>query len=101
MTEWLAFVQYALYFAVLLFSLSSVYFSFRSRKAASNRMRGIYAARMNICMGIMLVLISVTQLLLFNTSYVRMGVGVVFLLLGLFNLFAGLRNHGIFSRLSE
>lgn len=98
MLEWL---QYFIFAAVLFCSLSSVYYSVRSRKAESMRQRGIFAARTNIFMGLMLTLIAFTQLFLFISSYIRMGVGVVFLLLGLFNLFAGIRNHNLYSKVSE
>lgn len=96
MLEWL---QYFIFAAVLFCSLTSVYYSVRSRRSESSRLRGIFAARTNIFMGLMLTLIAFTQLFLFISSYVRMGVGVVFLLLGLFNLFAGLRNHSMYSRM--
>lgn len=79
----------------------SVLFSVRYRRQTSRKTRGIYAAKMNMCMGIMLVSISMIQLLLFSASTVRSIVGAVILLLGLFNLFAGIRNYGMFSRLRD
>ena len=91
-------LQVVLIAAVVVSSALSVYFSFRSRRADTVKQSGIYAARMNICMGIMLISIALIQILLFDTSTVRVIVGSVFLLLGLFNLFAGLRNHSIYSR---
>jgi hypothetical protein len=56
---------------------------------------------MNISMGLMLISISVIQLFLFTGSSVRVVVGAVMLLLGLFNLFAGIRNYGIYNRIKE
>jgi hypothetical protein len=91
-------LQSILYAAVVATSVLSVYFSFRSRRADTVKKSAIYAARMNICMGIMLICIALIQILLFDSSTVRVIVGTVFLLLGLFNLFAGLRNHMFYSR---
>jgi hypothetical protein len=52
-------------------------------------------------MGLMLILIAPVQMLIFTGSSVRVVVGAVFCLLGLFNLFAGLRNHSHFTRLMK
>lgn len=83
---------------VVLSSISSVVFSIRSRRSTDKRQYGINAARMNISMGLMLIFIAFIQMFMFSGSTVRVIVGAVFLLLGLFNLFAGLRNHGVYSR---
>ncbi|WP_195571894.1 YtpI family protein [Paenibacillus sp. 1001270B_150601_E10] len=82
-------------------SLSSVFFSFRSRRSQDALLRGLYAARMNISMGLMLIFIAIIQMTMFTGSTVRVIVGAVLLCLGAFNLFAGLRNHGAFQRLLE
>jgi hypothetical protein len=76
----------------------SVYYSFRSRKQTDPKLRGLMASRMNIAMGIMLVIIAVTQLFFFTDSNVRRVFGTICFLLGLFNLFAGLRNQSHFNR---
>jgi len=95
------FLQAALGVAILLFAALSVAFSILHRRARSHARKGLLQARMNICMGLMLVGIAAIQILLFDTSTVRVIVGTVFLLLGLFNLFAGLRNHAYFARLGD
>jgi hypothetical protein len=76
----------------------SVYYSIRSRKQTDPKLRGLYTSRMNISMGIMLVIIAITQLFFFTDSNIRRVFGTICFLLGLFNLFAGLRNHSVFSR---
>lgn len=86
--------------AAIISSAMSVFFSIRSRRAVDQRMRAIYAARMNICMGIMLIFIALVQMFLFEGSTVRVIIGAVFMLLGAFNLFAGIRNHGHFTRMN-
>lgn len=78
---------------------ATVYYSLKHRRSADPKTRGLLAARMNIVMGIMLILLALIQMLLFTGSTVRVIVGAVFLLLGLFNLFAGLRNHSIYRSL--
>jgi hypothetical protein len=92
-------VLYVIYAGIVLASLSSVWFSFKSRRAADPKVRGLNAARMNLAMGALLLLAAITQLVLFEPDTVRIAVGSVFLLMGAFNVFAGLRNHGYFSRL--
>lgn len=94
-------LQWIFGIVIILSSLSSVVFSFRSRRSRDVRLRGLYAARMNISMGIMLIFIALFQMVIFSGSSIRVVVGSVFLLLGLFNLFAGARNHGHFRRMQS
>ncbi|MFB9752567.1 YtpI family protein [Paenibacillus hodogayensis] len=86
-------------FACSLFG--SVFYSVRYRRQQARKARGIDAAKMNMSMGAMLVSISLIQLFLFEGSSVRVIVGLVMLLLGLFNLFAGIRNYGLYNRIKE
>lgn len=86
-------------FACSLFG--SVLFSVRYRRQVSRKARGMDSAKMNICMGAMLISIAIIQLFLFTGSTVRVIVGAVMLLLGLFNLFAGIRNYGLYDRIKE
>lgn len=79
----------------------SVLFSVRYRRQISRKARGLDAAKMNMSMGTMLISISIIQLFLFSGSTVRVIVGLVMLLLGLFNLFAGIRNYGLYDRIKE
>lgn len=92
-------LQYFLYAAVVITSLMSFYYSSRRRRANSVKKGGIFAARMNISMGLMLIFIALIQIVMFDNSTVRVIVGSLFLLIGVFNLFAGLRNHSVYSRL--
>jgi hypothetical protein len=90
---------YVFYAAIALSCVLSVVFSFRSRRATDPKARGLNAARMNLSMGALLILAALVQIVLFEPDTVRIIIGTLFLLLGLFNLFAGLRNHGRFSRM--
>lgn len=95
------FWPYVPYIVVVLSAAMSVGYSIRYRRALTQRMRGVYNARMNICMGVMLISIAGVQIILFEPSTVRIIVGTLFLLLGLFNLFAGLRNHAVYMRMKD
>ncbi|BBH21490.1 hypothetical protein Back11_28350 [Paenibacillus baekrokdamisoli] len=82
-------------------SLLSVVFSFKSRRSTDVRARGIYGARMNICMGAMLMLISLFMMLAFSGSTVKVIIGTLLFVLGLFNLFAGFRNHSAYTAMKQ
>ncbi len=92
-------IQITLFSLICILLGLSVYFSFRARREKEAAKRGLYSARMNICMGLMLVLIAITQIFFFSESSFRRIFGTVLVLLGLFNLFAGIRNHGHFDRM--
>jgi Zn-dependent protease len=95
---WIQGILFAFIVIMLVFSL---YNSVRSRREKDPQKRGFYAARMNICMGIMLIAIAVTQLFFFTDSLMRRSFGVICFLLGVFNLFAGIRNYGYFQRMNR
>lgn len=91
-------IQIVLAVLIALACTASVLYSVRYRRTPDGRLRGLYNARMNISMGLMLILMAIIQMFLFSGSTVRVIVGALFLLLGIFNLFAGLRNHAHFSK---
>lgn len=92
----MAMLQWLLSGGIIVTLLLTVFYSYKSRRNTDGRLRGLYAARTNICMGFMLVFMALIQMVLFAGSSLRVVIGAVFLLLGLFNLFAGLKNHGLF-----
>lgn len=87
-----------LYIVIIATAILSVYYSYKSRRTTENIQRGLYAANMNLNMGILLIALALTQILLADADWVHATVGTVFLLIGLFNLFAGIRNRSIFKR---
>lgn len=91
-------VQSILYFIAVLFLIGSIYFSFKRRRGTSQMEQGLAASKMNICMGLMLVTLGIMQLFITIQTWVNFTVGIVFALLGLFNLFAGIRNHSIYRK---
>ncbi|RCX17299.1 YtpI-like protein [Fontibacillus phaseoli] len=89
---------YVLYAALIVSSLCAIFFSVKSRRSLDARVRGISQAKMNISMGFMLIVLAIIQMFMFSGSTVRVVVGALFMVLGAFNIFAGIRNLGIFSR---
>lgn len=84
---------------MILCAILSVVYSFRFRRATDLAKRGLHQAHMNISMGIMLIDIALIQVLLFEANWLRAIIGAIFLLMGLFNLFAGIRNRRIYSNI--
>lgn len=76
----------------------SIFYSFRFRRETDPKLRGLFSSKMNMAMGLMLIIIAITQLFFFEDSVIRRIFGTVCLLLGLFNFYVGLRNYGHFSR---
>ncbi|UVI31886.1 YtpI family protein [Paenibacillus spongiae] len=75
---------------------ASVFFSYKTRRSRDGRQRGLNASMMNISMGIMLLLFALLFMLVYSGSTVKVIIGTLFIVIGLFNLFAGLRNHSIY-----
>lgn len=93
-------LQLLLIFIAFAAAGSSIYFSFRSRKAAPEA-KGLLLANMNISMGIMLICLGSIQLFFFFDTWLRIAVGTVFMLLGLINLIAGWKNRKHFKSLEK
>jgi glucose uptake protein GlcU len=88
----LSFFSFFLTAVILLSLLSTVFYSYRSRTQADAFKRGILSSKMNISMGFMLVAMAMLQIFLFEANNMRTVLGIIFLLLGLFNFFSGARN---------
>lgn len=91
-------IQLTLFILICLLLGLTLFYSIRSRREPDAAKRGLYTARMNIFMGLMLVLIAVTQIFFFSESSFRRIFGTVLVLIGVFNVFVGIRNHGHFDR---
>ncbi|WP_019004290.1 YtpI family protein [Cohnella laeviribosi] len=92
-------LQWTFSLLVVVLSVLAVYNSYRSRRNADPVLRGLYGARTNVFIGLTLIVLALIQMLLFTGSTLRVIVGSVFMLMGLFNLFAGIRNHSYFTKL--
>jgi hypothetical protein len=95
MNDPVVWLQWILIAGIVVTSVISVFYSFKSRRSSDPRMRALNAARMNISMGVMLLFISLIQMFMYSGSTLRVIIGSIFMLLGLFNIFAGLRNRSI------
>ncbi|CAM4440065.1 MAG: YtpI family protein [Paenibacillus macerans] len=91
-------IQYILYAVLIIACVCSVFFSFKSRRSLDPKVRGLSAAKTNISMGVTLIILALIQMFMFSGSSLRVVIGALFMVLGAFNIFAGIRNHGIFSR---
>ncbi|MBH5317244.1 YtpI family protein [Paenibacillus sp. GSMTC-2017] len=85
-------LQWVLFPCIVITLALSSFFSFKSRRSNEARTRGMNTARMNISMGFLLLFIAAVQLFLSEESTLRIVIGAIFMVIGLFNLFAGLRN---------
>ncbi|MBD2872909.1 YtpI family protein [Paenibacillus arenilitoris] len=82
--------------AILVSLAFSAVFSFKARRSKDVKTRGMMAARMNISMGVMLLFIAGVQLFWSGESTLRIVIGAIFMVIGIFNLFAGLRNLSLY-----
>ncbi|USB32388.1 YtpI family protein [Paenibacillus sp. YPG26] len=94
-------IEYILYAVLIVACVCSVYFSFRSRRSTEPNVRGLNAAKNNVSMGVMLIVLSVIQMFMFTGSTLRVVIGALFMVLGAFNIFAGLRNISAYTRRSS
>ncbi|GIP33695.1 YtpI family protein [Paenibacillus sp. J2TS4] len=90
--------HYILFVLVLASLAASAFYSIRYRTRKDPQTKGFEAAKMNISMGVMLISIAFAQFILFDPSFLRGAVGAVFLLLGLFNAFAGFKNYSSYKK---
>jgi hypothetical protein len=89
----LSLLSFFLTFAILLSLIFTVFYSYRSRTHKDTYKRAVFAAKMNISMGFMLVFMAMLQIFLFDANTMRTILGIIFLLLGLFNFFSGVRSY--------
>lgn len=94
----LDFIRYALFILLLFSTVTAGISSIRSRRARDPRQRGMLAATTNIGMGIMLIVLACIQMFMFRGSTVAVIVEALFLVLGAFHVFAGIRNRSYYTR---
>lgn len=95
----MAYVQYVLYGLWVLACIGSAYFSVTGRRSKDQLDRAIYGATTNIMMGCMLIILAFIFMLIFSGSTVSIVIEALFLVLGAFNIFAGLRNRGYYKKI--
>ncbi len=86
-------IKYILFILLVVTCITSAYYSIRSHRSSDPTDRGLYGAITNILMGIMLMMMSLVFMFIFRGSTLSIVVEALFLVLGAFNIFAGLRNR--------
>lgn len=94
----LSVIRYALFILLAISCIAAAWNSINSRRKSDPLDRGKLQASMNIWMGVMLVALSVIAMLMFSGSTPAVIVEAVFMVLGAFNIFAGLRSRSYYSR---
>ncbi|MWV44026.1 hypothetical protein GRF59_10310 [Paenibacillus sp. HJL G12] len=94
-------IRYLLFALLVIACICAALYSNRSRRAKDARERGLYGAVTNIFMGIMLVVLALIFMFIFRGSTVAVVIEAVFLVLGAFNIFAGIRNRGYYRRMKS
>lgn len=94
-------IHYVLYIILVLSVVAAALYSIRARRMADPADRGLHMSMMNLCMGIMLVSLSLICMFLFSGSTPAIIVEAAFMVLGAFNIFAGLRSRAYYNRLKN
>ncbi|MEC0368888.1 YtpI family protein [Paenibacillus chibensis] len=94
-------IRYLLYAVLVIACICAALYSSRSRRSKDARERGLYGATTNIFMGVMLIMLALIFMFIFSGSTVAVIIEAVFLVLGAFNIFAGIRNRGYYSRMKS
>lgn len=92
------FIKYSLFILLVAFVIGAAVFSFSSRRAINPLDKGLKRSVMNVMLGAMLVTLSLMSMFLFRGSTINIIVETIFLVIGAFNIFSGLRSYGYYSR---
>ncbi|MBB6019022.1 magnesium-transporting ATPase (P-type) [Paenibacillus sp. JGP012] len=75
--------------------------SIRSRRTPDPHLAGLYRSWTNIWMGCMLMLLALILMFVYTGSTLSVIVEALFLVMGAYNVFAGLRNRSYYARLQQ
>ncbi|WP_342555190.1 YtpI family protein [Paenibacillus sp. FSL R7-0652] len=92
------------YVLIALFAIAmicSAVNSIRSRRTSDKNDAGLYRSWTNIWMGCMLVILSLILMFVFTGSTLSVVVEALFLVMGAYNVFAGIRNRSYYARLRQ
>ncbi|MCE3200066.1 hypothetical protein JI735_20415 [Paenibacillus sonchi] len=92
------FIKYVLFILMIICLIGAAVYSYTSRRAQNPLDKGAKRSIMNILLGAMLVSLSLICMFVFRGSTVNVIIEAVFLLIGAFNIFSGLRSYGFYSR---
>lgn len=94
----LGIIRYALFAVLVISCIAAALYSIRARRKPDPIDRGIFLAATNISMGVMLLALAFIAMLMFSGSTPAVIVEAAFMVLGAFNIFAGLRSKSFYSR---
>ncbi|MDQ0191808.1 YtpI family protein [Paenibacillus wynnii] len=94
-------IKYLLFILLAIFAINAAIFSIASRRATDPLVKGQKRSIMNVLMGAMLVDLALMAMFLFHGSTLAIVVEALFILIGLFNIFSGLRSNGYYSRMKS
>jgi uncharacterized membrane protein len=92
------FIKYLLFVLLVIFVIGAAVFSLSSRRALDPKDKGLKRSVMNVMLGAMLVTLSLISMFLFRGSTINIIVEAAFLLIGVFNIFSGIRSYSYYSR---
>ncbi|MGV2885153.1 YtpI family protein [Paenibacillus taichungensis] len=98
------FIDVLKYVLIAIFALAmvcSALNSIRSRRTTDPIATGLYRSWTNVWMGSMLIILSLILMFVFTGSTLSVVVEALFLIMGAYNLFAGLRNRSYYARLQQ
>ncbi|WP_379164432.1 YtpI family protein [Paenibacillus sp. sgz5001063] len=90
------FIKYVLFILMMVCMIGAAVYSFYSRRAQDPLEKGVKRSIMNILLGAMLVSLSLICMFVFRGSTVNVIIEALFLLIGAFNIFSGLRSYGFY-----
>lgn len=75
--------------------------SIRSRRTPDPHLAGLYRSWTNIWMGSMLILLALILMFVYSGSTLSVIVEALFLVMGAYNVFAGIRNRSYYARIKQ
>ncbi|WP_342565344.1 YtpI family protein [Paenibacillus sp. FSL R7-0345] len=91
-------IKYLLFILLVIFMIGAAVYSLTSRRTPDPLEKGRRRSIMNVLLGAMLVTLSLMSMFLFRGSTPSVIVEALFLVIGAFNIFSGLRSYGYYSR---
>lgn len=94
-------IKYILFILLVFFVVCAAFFSTSSRRTPDPLEKGRKRSVMNVMMGAMLVNLGLISMFLFPGSTLNILIEAIFLIIGAFNIFSGIRSYGYYSRMKS
>lgn len=92
------FIKYLLFILLVIFVIGAAVYSVSSRRATDPLHKRLKRSVMNIMLGAMLITLSLMSMFLFRGSTINIIVESIFLVIGVFNIFSGIRSYSYYNR---